>query len=786
MIKKLLFTVFLIFSSFVAVQAQSETAITSFTVPGGSTTIGTGTVDIDVPFGTDVTALIATFGLSAGASADVGGTPQVSGTTPNDFTLPVVYTVTAADDTTTQDWTVTVTILPAAASITMTTTSSLAAWSLATVTKSGDPLTWTATGASIAPQVSNANVPLFDFSANDGSDINITVTSTDGFSGLTGLIFGGSADLISTIDVSEATALEVLNMRFQLLASIDLTQNTELTELYLSGSQQLTSGTLDISNNTQLETLWLDLSQLTAIDVSSNTLLTDVRLQGTSLNSVVLDQLVIDLDTHGESNGNLQINGTPKSLTYVAYEAYNNLIDRGWSIDASSPPAPDVKSIVLTTTSTSSTWSPSSIINSGATLKWTVTGGVEIDEIVENDPILDLSANLGVATITITSDEAFANFTDMIFEANSGITSIDATNATALVAYNVRYNNVTALDVTTMPSLIFLTVRGNTSFAGPLDISNNPNLTLLFLDETIMTTIDVSNNPLLDHVLLNDAAFTSDVLDKVVIDLDRHGLSNGRLRIADNAGDLTSAAYIAYNNLITKGWDIDVTGPQVVSLSPIVYLQGPLLSPDDAGLMNDDLRQAGYLPTTSPYSDALTVNASVFDDGGSSGSGADTDDIVDWVWVELRDAGSNSTIISSRSALLQRDGDVVALDGISPLPMDAVDGNYFVTVNHRNHLGIMSATSITLTSTPATVDLSSSIATVFGGANAVVDMGSSIFAMFGGDSNGNENVQNTDISPIILENGTSSYSNSDLDMNGQIQNTDMPIIYPNNGRGQQF
>ena len=68
----------------------------------------------------------------------------------------------------------------------------------------------------------------------------------------------------------------------------------------------------------------------------------------------------------------------------------------------------------------------------------------------------------------------------------------------------------------------------------------------------------------------------------------------------------------------------------------------------------------------------------------------------------------------------------------------------------------------------------------------VVDMGSSIFAMFGGDSNGNENVQNTDISPIILENGTSSYSNSDLDMNGQIQNTDMPIIYPNNGRGQQF
>ena len=50
----------------------------------------------------------------------------------------------------------------------------------------------------------------------------------------------------------------------------------------------------------------------------------------------------------------------------------------------------------------------------------------------------------------------------------------------------------------------------------------------------------------------------------------RHGLSNGRLRIADNTGDLTSAAYIAYNNLIAKGWTIDVSAPQVVSISPKV------------------------------------------------------------------------------------------------------------------------------------------------------------------------------------------------------------------------
>ena len=46
-----------------------------------------------MPPGTDVTALVATF-TTTGASVKVGSTVQVSGTTANDFTYPVVYTVT--------------------------------------------------------------------------------------------------------------------------------------------------------------------------------------------------------------------------------------------------------------------------------------------------------------------------------------------------------------------------------------------------------------------------------------------------------------------------------------------------------------------------------------------------------------------------------------------------------------------------------------------------------------------------------------------------------------------
>ncbi|MCD4793587.1 MAG: T9SS type A sorting domain-containing protein [Bacteroidales bacterium] len=67
------------------------------------------TIDIEVFYGTDVTTLVADFTLVRTATAVVGAVTQVSGTTANDFTTPVTYTVTG-DDASTEDWLVTVTI----------------------------------------------------------------------------------------------------------------------------------------------------------------------------------------------------------------------------------------------------------------------------------------------------------------------------------------------------------------------------------------------------------------------------------------------------------------------------------------------------------------------------------------------------------------------------------------------------------------------------------------------------------------------------------------------------
>jgi raffinose/stachyose/melibiose transport system substrate-binding protein len=82
---------------------SSDKAITafSFASPAASGTIDESakTIAVSVPYGTAVTALVATF-TTRGASVAVGIAAQVSGTTANDFTSPVTYVVTAADGST--------------------------------------------------------------------------------------------------------------------------------------------------------------------------------------------------------------------------------------------------------------------------------------------------------------------------------------------------------------------------------------------------------------------------------------------------------------------------------------------------------------------------------------------------------------------------------------------------------------------------------------------------------------------------------------------------------------
>jgi len=102
----------------VTVAPNPAKAITAFSFAGYTGATGVinepaKTIAVTVPFGTDVTALVATFSTT-GSTVKVGTTVQTSTATANDFTSPVAYIVTAADATT-ATYTVTVTVAPSTA-----------------------------------------------------------------------------------------------------------------------------------------------------------------------------------------------------------------------------------------------------------------------------------------------------------------------------------------------------------------------------------------------------------------------------------------------------------------------------------------------------------------------------------------------------------------------------------------------------------------------------------------------------------------------------------------------
>ncbi len=143
----------------------------------------------------------------------------------------------------------------------------------------------------------------------------------------------------------------------------------------------------------------------------------------------------------------------------------------------------------------------------------------------------------------------------------------------------------------------------------------------------------------------------------------------------------------------------------LISLLPQVYLQGALFGVNSPNvLMRDDLRSKGYIPLAHPYA-YLTLITATAAMNASVTAVTGNDAIVDWVFIELRSATNGTTIVDSRAALLQRDGDIVDVDGVSPVVFSqALPGDYYVAVRHRNHLGVMSRTALPLSSTTTTVD----------------------------------------------------------------------------------
>ena len=174
-------------------------------------------------------------------------------------------------------------------------------------------------------------------------------------------------------------------------------------------------------------------------------------------------------------------------------------------------------------------------------------------------------------------------------------------------------------------------------------------------------------------------------------------------------------------------------------------------------------------------------------------TGADA--IVDWVVLELREADANGFRVATRSALLQRDGDVVGVNGSGPVSFPVPSGTYYLALRHRNHLGAMTASPVALSTVPTVVDLRSA-ATATYGTSARKTIGA-VQALWAGDATFNGEVKYTgsgnDRDPIILAVGGTTpnnvvsnvYDRRDTNLDGVIKYTgtgnDRDIILTNVG-----
>ncbi len=194
-----------------------------------------------------------------------------------------------------------------------------------------------------------------------------------------------------------------------------------------------------------------------------------------------------------------------------------------------------------------------------------------------------------------------------------------------------------------------------------------------------------------------------------------------------------------------------------VAVNVKLKLLGPLVGVSDTtSVMRDDLRQKLVLPTTEPYTklthiDHIGVPADPNGQTGTPGTNTGIGDFkesftpgllyvtgldapVDWVLVELRSASNPDSVIATRAGILQADGDVRDIDGHDYLRFSEItNGNYFVSIRHRNHLGTMTSVPYLLSPYPTDIDFTNPSFGVYGTDASTVRNGE--MALWPGDYN---------------------------------------------------
>lgn len=252
---------------------------------------------------------------------------------------------------------------------------------------------------------------------------------------------------------------------------------------------------------------------------------------------------------------------------------------------------------------------------------------------------------------------------------------------------------------------------------------------------------------------------------------------------------------------------VTLTATCDVTLSLKAMLQGALFN-STGGLMRDNLREGGYIPLNQPYNSALNTRFTHVGGGGSevttnaviqanAGTG---NAVVDWVFVEIRDAAAPQTVVKTAAALIQRDGDIVAANG-GPLVLN-LPSTFRVSIKHRNHFGALYNQVLTATNQAVALDFTTLTdanlyaAPGFTGQQAMATV-SGVRALYAGNANfdsqvkydGSANDRQVAASQVLSFPGNASqilnYSNATGYFSGDV-NMDGKVLYDGANNDRQL
>jgi len=216
--------------------------------------------------------------------------------------------------------------------------------------------------------------------------------------------------------------------------------------------------------------------------------------------------------------------------------------------------------------------------------------------------------------------------------------------------------------------------------------------------------------------------------------------------------------------------DCTIIEDTIADLSFKVYLEGPF----NNGEMTTNLNESDLLPLSHPF-----VEPPWNYSGTESVSEIPNIDIVDWVMVDLRDAvieqdADPSTRMSRQAAFLLKDGSIVDLDGTTPLKFyNSIENSMFVTIWHRNHLGVISSSPVSEVFNYLDYDFTTGENKVLGGINGHKEIGNNIWGLYSGDGNADGIIDELDKDTIWSSNvGLKGLFQADYNLEGYLDNKD--------------